>query len=129
MIDALGVCRAHAMTEEERIAFTRAGNAARREQGKMRKDGEEAKRMGLKAMLGARLEAEAERITNVLSSLLESEDEGIRLRAIEQWMSRVYGKAVQPTSDVTPELPADVEALRALTPEERRALLRAMPQA
>ncbi len=85
--------------------------------------------MGLKALLGRELEREASALTARLRSLALSADDAIALRGIELWISRVHGKAVQPTSDVTPDLPADVEALRALSPDERRALLRAMPRA
>ena len=82
--------------------------------------------MGLKALMGARLEARAADLTARLERLALSSDDAIALRGIELWLSRVHGRAVQPTRDETPEVPADVEALRALSPEERRALLRSI---
>ena len=100
---------------------------ARRARAAARKDAVEASQMGLKALLGQRLEAEAEALTERLRDLALSTDDQIALRGIELWLSRVYGKAVQPTADVSTELPSDVEALRSMDPEERRALLRAMP--
>ena len=41
-------------------------------------------------------------------------------------MSRVFGKAVQPTRDDTSEVPEDVERLRQMSPADRLALLHSM---
>lgn len=116
------------MSAEERAALTAASAAKRAERVEARTDAVEAARMGLRALMGARLEERADKIVTVLDGLLDSPDESIRLRAIEQWMSRVYGKAVQPTQDVPADMPTDLDQLRAMTPEERRALLRSLPE-
>jgi len=47
-----------------------------------------------------------------------------RLQAMEQLENRALGRAVQPTEDLTPKTPETVDQIRALSPEERRALLR-----
>lgn len=119
-------CRAHSMTEEEKTALREAAARAKRERREAREQAEEAHRMGLKALLGARLEERAEALTARLERLALSADDAIALRGIELWLSRVHGRAVQPTRDETPEVPADVEALRSLSPGERRALLRSL---
>ena len=114
------------MTEEERAEFVRQGNAARTAQRKAREDAENAARMGLRGMLGARLEARADALTARLEGLALSQDDAIALRGIELWLSRVYGKAVQPTQELQTELPVDTDALEAMSTEERRALMRSL---
>jgi hypothetical protein len=112
------------MSPDERAAMTRASAEARAARVEARKASEEAAQKGLKALLGERLEEKADAITERLQSLALSRDDATALRGIELWLSRVRGRAVQPTRDDTPiELPEDVQALRAMSPEERRALL------
>lgn len=120
------VCRAHSMTEEEKAALREAAARARTERREAREHAEEAARKGLKALMGERLEERADALTARLEALALSPDDATALRGIELWLSRVHGRAVQPTRDETPDVPADVEALRSLSPEERRALLHAL---
>jgi vacuolar-type H+-ATPase subunit E/Vma4 len=115
------------MTEEEKTALREASNRVRRERREARSKAEEAATLGIRGLMGARLEAEASALTERLRALALSEDDAIALRGIELWLSRVYGKAVQPTQEVSTDLPVDMDALRALSPDERRALLRSMP--
>lgn len=126
-VEGSHLCRGHSMSEEEKTALREAAYRAKRERRETRENAKEAAALGLRALLGQRLEARADRITSRMEALALSEDDSTALRGLELWMSRVYGKAVQPTQDVSTELPADVEALRAMSPEDRRALLRSMP--
>lgn len=112
------------MTEEEKARLREAARRASRERREAREEAEEAARMGVKALMGQRLEARAAALTARLEALALSDDPQIALRGIQLWLERVYGRAVQPTADVTPELPASLEAYKTMSPEERRALLR-----
>ena len=120
-------CRAHGMTEEERSDLRNAAIRARQARAKARSDAIEASQTGLRALMGQKLEAESVALTQRLRDLALSEDDSTALRGIELWLSRVYGKAIQPTQDVSTELPADVAAIRAMSPEERRAMLQSLP--
>jgi hypothetical protein len=115
------------MTEAERRELIETGVRARQSKAQARRDAVEARRMGLQALLGQRLEARAERVAEVLDGMLDHEDTEVQRKGLELWLNRVYGRAVQPTQELAPDLPQDVEAVRAMSPEERRALLRTLP--
>jgi hypothetical protein len=112
------------MSEEERAALTAASAAKRANRVAARRDAEESARLGLTALLGQRLEEEAETVTERLRNLALSPDPGVALQGIKLWLERVHGRAVQPTADVTEERNPMVEAFASLSPEERRTLLR-----
>jgi hypothetical protein len=126
-VEGSTLCRAHGMTEAERRELIETGVRARQSKAQARRDAVEARRMGLQALLGQRLEARAERVAEVLDGMLDHEDTEVQRKGLELWLNRVYGRAVQPTQELAPDLPQDVEAVRAMSPEERRALLRTLP--
>jgi len=120
-------CRAHGMTKEERAALSAAGHAARSAQRMAREDAVERGRMGLKALMAEELEAHAHSVVSRLLSIVETGTDADALRAAEVLMSRVHGRPVQPTEDVTVRPPSTMDELRALSPEERRALMYVQP--
>jgi hypothetical protein len=120
-------CRGHSMTPEQLVEMRERASQARRERSERKRDAVEQGRMGLQALLGQRLEARAERVAEVLDGMLDHEDTEVQRKGLELWLNRVYGRAVQPTQELPTDLPHDVEALRAMSPEERRALLRTLP--
>lgn len=80
--------------------------------------------MGLRALMAARLEEEAEAIVGRLLAIVRDGTDADALRAAETLMSRVYGRPVQPTEDLSAaRIPSTAEEVRAMTPEERRQLL------
>jgi len=110
---------------EERLSRMRETSVqVRKERLRKREEQEEVARLGVRAMMGQRLEAEADALTDRLRSLALSEDDSIALRGIELWLSRVYGRPVQPTEDRTEQAPSLPQDILALSPEERRTLLR-----
>jgi len=54
-------------------------------------------------------------------------DPTVALQGMKLWLERVYGRAVQPTADVTEERNPLVDAFLALSPEERRRMLALAP--
>jgi hypothetical protein len=112
------------MSPEERAALTAASAAKRANRMEARRDAEESARLGVTALMGQRLEARADVVTDRLEALALHPDPQIALRGIQLWLERVHGRAVQPTQDVTEERNPLVDAFAALPPEERRALLR-----
>ena len=120
-------CLNHSRTPEERklasqaaaarSAEVRAGFVAERE------DAQRQAKLGFNALLGQRLEAKAERVADLLESMLDSEDRSEALAALRYWTERVHGRPVTPTVDMTPERNPVVEAFASLTPDQRRALL------
>lgn len=121
-------CRLHSMTAEERKqAAAKASARSAEKRAKVVEDREaavEQARLGLTAMMAARLEERADALTRRLEGLALSPDDSIALRGIQLWLERVHGRAVQPTADVTEGRNPLVEAFAALSPEERRAMLR-----
>lgn len=117
-------CRAHGMSPEERTALSRAGVEARQRRAEERSDVVERGRKGLKALMAERLEERADVIVARLVDVVEHGTDADALRAAEVLMSRVYGRPVQPTEDLTPQrVPTTADEVRAMSPEERRALL------
>lgn len=92
-----------------------------------REDALASARMGLKALLGQRLEARAEKIAARLEQLALSPDDQVALRGLQLWLDRVHGRAVQPTRDDTPTVASTLEELEGLTLEELGALARDLP--
>jgi multidrug efflux pump subunit AcrA (membrane-fusion protein) len=123
------VCRAHGMTAEEKSELVRRGREARTALREAREDAEVSQRMGLRALLGARLEEEAEAVTARLRTLALSPDDGVALQGLKLWLERVHGRAVQPTADVTVDMPTDDVELARMTPEERRSLIAVLRKA
>jgi hypothetical protein len=81
--------------------------------------------MSTKARLAVVLEElQVEVVAAYTAALRTGSPEDLRrAQAAEALLSRVHGRPTQPTVDETPQLPTDVAALLALSPEERRALL------
>lgn len=98
---------------------------ARRRVAEAREASLRAARMGLRAMMAARLEQEAEAVVDRMLDIIRTGTDADAIRAAEAIMSRVYGRPVQPTEDLTPRVPSTAEEVRAMTPEERRRLLAA----
>ena len=120
-------CRAHGMTPEERAALSAAGHAARTAQRQAREDAVERGRMGLQGLLALRLEEHADAVVARLLDIVAHGNDADALRAAETLMSRVYGRPVQPTEDLTPSRqPTTVDEVRAMSPAERRELLAAV---
>lgn len=105
----------------------RRGVEARQQRAEAKAAAVESSRKGLNVLLGERLEAKADEMVTALESLAFSSDPSVALQGIKLWLERVYGRAVQPTADVTEERSPLVEAFAALTPEERRAMLALAP--
>lgn len=119
-------CRAHGMTPEQRAELSRIGHQAKREQAARRREAAERAKLGLQAMLAEELERQAAEIVARLLGILRAGSDADALRAADLVLSRVYGRPVQPVASTTP--PSTAEEVRAMTPEERRALLaRALP--
>lgn len=117
-------CRAHGMTTEQRMELVRAGVAARQRRAEERSDAVERGRMGLRALMAEALEEHAEEVVGRLLAIVRDGSDADALRAADTLMSRVYGRPVQPTEDVTERsIPSTAEQVRAMSPEERRALL------
>ena len=72
------------------------------------------------------MEQKAEDVAAKMEALALHDDPAIALRGVELWLSRVYGKAVQPTQELQQDVPVDVEALQAMSTEERKALFRSL---
>jgi hypothetical protein len=128
-LEGKAVCLTHNRTPEEREQAARKASARSAEVRagivKEREDALRRGQLGLKALMGQRLEAEAEEVTERLRALALSDDDATALRGIELWLSRVYGRPIQPTQEVTVDMPVNWDELNAMTPEQRRALLRA----
>jgi hypothetical protein len=103
--------------------------SAERRAGRMeaRRDLEKQAQMGLRALLGARLEAKAAAVATRLEELALSTDDATALRGLGLWMDRVFGRSVQPTREETPPpMPDNLEELEALSWDEQLALLRSL---
>lgn len=83
----------------------------------------EARKRSLEDVLAARLEERAEQLIDRLMEIAENGGDADALRAIDRMLDRVYGTAVQRTRDETVQVPEEVEAIRAMSSEERRAVL------
>jgi len=80
--------------------------------------------------MAAELERKADAVVNRLVAIVETGTDADALKAAEVLMSRVYGRPVQPTEDLTPrDMPTSLEEVRAMSPEERRELLHQVRQA
>jgi hypothetical protein len=121
-------CRVHSMSAEELAAhqasITARSAAARADVLATRRDLEESARKGLNALMGERLEAEADVFVERLRDLALSPDPGVALQGMKLWLERVYGRAVQPSVELADDSNPVVAAFTALSPEERRTLLR-----
>lgn len=82
--------------------------------------------MGLAALIGAKVEDRAEDLVRRALELALSPDDATAKAGLQLLWDRHLGRPISRTEDVTPELPADIEALRSLSPDERRAMLRSL---
>lgn len=104
--------------------MSEASKRARSERAEARTATVENARKGLKALMAERLEAQADALVTRLLDIVEHGSDADALRAADTLMSRVYGRPVQPTEDLTPSaVPTTAAEVRAMSPEERRALL------
>jgi hypothetical protein len=124
------LCSSHVLTKEERTA--RARKAARasaevRARGAEEKEGlQRAARLGAQALLGERLEAEAEEIVSRVVEIARKGDDNQALAAAKLLFERAYGRPMQPTQEVPVDMPVNWDELEAMSSEERRALMRAV---
>lgn len=121
------LCRGHSMSEEEKAALRAASVRAKRERVEAREAAVEASRMGVQALMGRELEARAEAVVSRMVDLALSADDGVALQGLKLLLERVHGRAVQPTQQLEAEMPAELAALRLLSPEELRSLFHAVP--
>lgn len=112
------------MSDEEKAALTAASAAKQAERRAIRENAEERARLGAMALMGQRLEADADAVVSRLVGIALRGDDAQALGAIKLLYDRVYGRAVQPSSDVTEERNPLLESFASLSPEERRAVLR-----
>lgn len=123
-------CRAHGMTPEERMALVRSGVEARQRRAEEKSAAVERGRKGIKVLMAERLEEEAERVVGRLLDIVAHGTDADALRAADLVMSRVHGRPVQPTEDLTPErVPTTADEVRGMSPEERRLLIAAVEAA
>ena len=120
-------CRAHSMSAEEKAALTAASAAKRASVREAREDAETSARLGLRALLGQRLEERADAITARLEALALSPDDQTALRGMQLWLDRVHGRAVQPTRDDTPTVAGSLAELEAMSLDELAELARGLP--
>ncbi len=118
------LCRGHSMSPEEKAALRAASAAKATERRETREHAEETARLGVQALLGRQMEADAEAITARLRALALSSDDATSRAGLQLWFDRVLGRAVQPTRDETAERNPVLDAFASLSPDERRQLLR-----
>lgn len=119
-----GLCAGHAGigVAADPAEAARLSAESRREQAETRT---EARKRTLKDMLAERLEEQADAIATRLTAIIANGDDSDALRAIENWMSRVYGRPTERVEATVVE-PESVAELRRMSSEERRALLARM---
>lgn len=83
----------------------------------------EARKRSLADVLAARLEARADEIVERLLSIAEHGGDSEALRAISAMLDRVYGRPTEHVKHETIDVPDEIDELRRMTPEQRRALL------
>lgn len=113
--------RGVAASPEAARAGAEAANAGRREQAQARA---EARKATLRDLLARQLEEHAETIAAALLDVIQTGTHADKLRAIEQWTSRVYGKPTERVETGPLTEPETDRELRAMTEEERLALIR-----
>jgi len=84
----------------------------------------EARKLGLRDRLAARLEERADMLITRLMGIVETGTDADALRAIDAMLSRVYGRPKETVElQAVREEPETLQALRAMTIDERTALM------
>jgi len=136
-LPGIDTCGSHATDPKHKSIVQRDPRQAalmkaqkQKEKRQAAEDREHVRSLSLRDQMRVRLEEKAALVVDTIEQLLRDPDPAIRLRALDHWQQRVYGKPLQPTVNASVgnvdngtvnELRA---ALDALTPEARAELAR-----